>query len=266
MGVVGTNYDCCTSDISTATTCPGVIKAGASASTFEIITGKVFVYKGTSALTNPTTAPAVLSWNDDFLLASQYQWSTPNGSSKKICAKLHHDITSPKPASEAKTEADFDAKRKCTYIWLTTDSTKAPAVKLKRSDWAQFQMQWVEWDSRAMTTGAFLPLASVTPHFLGDYGDADSSGAKPWPNPLKTDGLTGWDESQVSAILEANGDPAYALAGDIGEVAYYPYLEGPFTATQITTMSFARLQRSYSQYTQVYNDFNTAKATYDVAR
>ena len=57
-------------------------------------------------------------------------------------------------------------------------------------------------------------------------------------------------------MLEAGGDPAYAIPGDIGEVAFYPNKPGPFNSTQITTMSYARLAQSYQRYDTMYSAFN----------
>lgn len=99
-------------------------------------------------------------------------------------------------------------------------------------------MHWVEWDRHAMGSGAFLPATTASPNFIGNY---DVS--KPFPNPLKSNGA--WASSPIVPIMEANGDPSVNIPGDVGDIVYYPYQEGPFQTSQTSTMSFAILENSY---------------------
>ena len=81
-----------------------------------------------------------------------------------------------------------------------------------------------------MDAAAFLPASSqATAPFLGDY-----SATIPYMNPIQGGGEL--DQSTTIASLgtfnqEPGGrfpDPSTLPPGDIGDLAYYPYLEGPF--------------------------------------
>lgn len=62
-GAIGSDYNCCY--LYDGTNCPGLVNAGSA------ITSKV-AYIGTKAGTAPANTPAVLTWNNDFILAATF--------------------------------------------------------------------------------------------------------------------------------------------------------------------------------------------------
>lgn len=116
-------------------------------------------------------------------------------------------------------------------------------MKLVKADYTNYQMHWVEWDKQAMTAGAFLPDTESSPAFIGNYVVT-----KPYPNPLKSvqTGTAPWTVNPISSNLESGGDPSVAIPGDIGNIVYYPFQEGPFMTSSTATMSFAILENNYN--------------------
>jgi hypothetical protein len=144
----------------------------------------------------------------------------------------------------------------------TGAATYAPAIELKTiGTWSvKWQLQWVEWDKAAMTTGAFLPAASAAQAWLGTY-DA----TLPWPNPIR-DGNQGGTLNLNTLTFQEEADPQSVPPGDIDRIAYYPYLTGPFRDTAIATISYSLINESYNAYTTMYSAFNTKVTAYNTLK
>jgi hypothetical protein len=110
-----------------------------------------------------------------------------------------------------------------------------------------------------MVAGAFLPAASTTPVWLGTY-----VATNPYPNPIATGTIASFTVNGLTFDEEA--DPSINPPGDIGQLAYYPYLTGPFKDTAKSTISYSLVQESYDAYTAMYTSFNSAVSAYNTKK
>ena len=120
-----------------------------------------------------------------------------------------------------------------------------------------------------MDSNAWLPTDGSASPYLGDYDDTS-----PYPNPIMAnDGatLTSLDVADQTSVNTLKNPDDYQ-PGDIGDMVYYPFQEGPFKETQTHVTSFTRLWQAYEAFQAIYDDYeddlddyNDDKDDYDEA-
>ena len=69
---------------------------------------------------------------------------------------------------------------KCTYI-IAASAGKAPGYKITSLGWTDWQHQWIEFSSDAITGTGQMPSSSKTPVFMGSLPETEG----PFLNPSK---------------------------------------------------------------------------------
>jgi hypothetical protein len=92
---------------------------------------------------------------------------------------------------------------------------------LTAAGYSKWQLQWIEWDTAAISTTNFLAAASVTPFFMGTYV------ASSFLNPI-----TAFTASPTGAIFAAESYPNHLPTADppgsLGKVNWFPAKSGAF--------------------------------------
>jgi hypothetical protein len=131
-------------------------------------------------------------------------------------------------------------RNKCSWVLTAADNTVGPSIKIKSADYLNFFLHYVEWaGTAALPSSAILPAAEAASFFLGTYA-AGTNGAQHL-NPLTAVGTT-WP-LPTSTNFIVNGffttssvtNPKSYFAGSLGQIKYFPGLEGD--AKDIQTMT-----------------------------
>lgn len=214
-------------------------------------------------MVSSTTANSVITWNEDFLLASQWQLSTQSATTRgsEFCDIQKFTLTGADAATSSRVFSEIaglTGKTKCSHQVIVAATKGAPGVALDTTAlWTKYQFQWVEWDSEAMTGNMILNTSSSTPAFLGAYSGQ-------WPNPMKTWTVAGVSSAlQASAVVPITSNAAMPFPGSIGDINFYPSEAGPYKYTNLQTWDYGQLKMEYDAYNVVKSAYNTRLLAYN---
>lgn len=206
-----------------------------------------------------------LTFKEDFVLAATYQDSAPESGTRGTEPNNYCDVQmkSFTDASQNYTFSETSGLKgasKCTHFIKTAKGIGAPAFSIVKADWTIWQFQWAEFDDKAMETGGFLPTATATPFWLGDYTE------KTFPNPIAAASPAASGYTMNALTFSQEADPSLRQAGDIGDLIYYSTFEGPYQYTGKYSVPFASINEEYQYFQTRFDTFTTQKATYDNLR
>lgn len=221
---------------------------------------------GSANQTGPT-----ITYDNDILMASFYhaagakvdgtEWCTAWG---QVAGKDGKEVTST-------VNMGWGGATKCTFQFISDDKAYAPAVKMTTSDNLNFYFQFIEWISpAAFGTNAAMPTADDTTYQIGKL--APGTNKHVYLNPQTVTSAAGnvWLAHTLTSVSVP--DPEAYYPGSIGEVAYFPALEGPSKTTQVIAVDASVILDRFAFVSSVFNDysgklttFNGDKTTYDDA-
>lgn len=85
----------------------------------------------------------------------------------------------------------------------------------------------------------------------------------PWPNPVLTTSV-GTNFFNFAGNWELN--VRESIPGDIGNLKYYPYLNGPFKESATATVRFGRVYDSWQQYKTWYAAYEAQVPAYNTLK
>ena len=143
-------------------------------------------------------------------------------------------------------------KRKCTYLTTAAAGQGAPAFHLTSATWTNFQLHFVEYTVHADSMN-FLPASTASPLYLGTM-TADT-----FPNPLKTISSV-WNSITwtMPATSNANDNIETITPGSIGNMQYYPYVDGTYKDDLLVTIDSGLIFEAWNRTQAVYDTYNAA--------
>jgi len=94
---------------------------------------------------------------------------------------LNLDAAAPTDGTDsvvASAKVGFSGVNKCTFNVVSKIALGAPSMKLTAADSTEFELQWAEWESGALSAKTGLVGANATPLWTGAIGTGE------WPNPI----------------------------------------------------------------------------------
>lgn len=119
----------------------------------------------------------------------------------------------------------WNGRTKCTWLVASPEAGMGPTIKLSTAASLGFFFNWIEWsDKTGLGSDATLPAADGASYYIGAYA---VSGNEVYLNPM-TGAFTGdatWKKSTIAWYYDQR-DPSKKMPGSIGDIIFYPGLEG----------------------------------------
>jgi hypothetical protein len=230
-----------------------------------MVPGRV-VKMGMSSPSNIAMAAGLntIVFNDDFILASTYQDSFQRTSSSSIRGTVPNNYCDTQRMTFTATTDTYTfiatqgltGQKKCTHFVQVNAGIGGPGIEMIRADWANFQFQWSEFDIAAMASGAFLPLTTQSPVYLGAY-EAN------FPNPIESLSIPNTIYNSYE-FLQYN-DPKATVAGDYGNITVYQNTyDGPYKNVGYEKISMGQVIYEWDLMQAVFNETGPTTETYNM--